>query len=111
MRHARSGPGAAVGEVARQGRVRIDRRAAEVGWSRRRLWSRSQAQIGFAPKSAAKLIRFDHAVHRLLAGDDTARVAADCGYADQSHLHRDVGAFTGLTPAATIGQPWLAVDD
>jgi AraC-like DNA-binding protein len=56
------------------------------------------------------LVRFDQAVHRLAAGNDIARVAADSGYADQSHLHRDVVAFTGATPAAVSGAPWLAVD-
>ncbi|WP_341720926.1 helix-turn-helix domain-containing protein [Micromonospora sp. FIMYZ51] len=94
-----------------RGRVRVDRLAAEVGWSRKRLWYRFYSQIGAAPKRAAKLVRFDHAIHRLAAGENAARVAADCGYADQSHLHRDVVAFTGSAPATAIDQPWLAVDD
>ncbi|MDG6103953.1 helix-turn-helix domain-containing protein [Dactylosporangium aurantiacum] len=96
--------------VAR-GRVRVDVLAADVGWSRKRLWSRFHAQVGLPPKRAAKLVRFDHAAHRLAAGEDAARVAADAGYADQSHLHRDVMAFTGATPATLAGAPWLAVDD
>src|SRR5215475_1234723 len=29
---------------------------------------------------------------------------------DQSHLHRDVRAFTGATPTAIAAAPWLAVD-
>jgi AraC-like DNA-binding protein len=58
-----------------------------------------------------KLVRFDHAAHRLVAGHRAARVAADTGYADQSHLHRDVMAFTGATPATVVGEPFLAVDD
>lgn len=94
-----------------RGQVRVDTLAAEVGWSRKRLWSRFHAQIGMAPKGAAKLVRFDHAVHRLVAGEAAARVAADSGYADQSHLYRDVAAFTGLTPTAAAGEPWLTVDD
>ena len=97
--------------LAGRGQVRVDMLAAQVGWSRKRLWSRFHAQIGLPPKRAAKLVRFDHAAHRLAAGEDAARVAADGGYADQSHLHRDVVAFTSATPATLAGEPWLAVDD
>jgi len=94
-----------------RGTVRIEHLAAELGWSRKRLWSRFQSQIGLPPKRAAKLVRFDHAIHRLVAGQAAAGVAADGGYTDQSHLHRDVVAFTGLTPAAAVNEPFLAVDD
>jgi AraC-like DNA-binding protein len=94
-----------------RGQVRVDMLAAEVGWSRKRLWSRFHSQIGLPPKRAAKLVRFDHAAHRLAAGEDAARVAADGGYADQSHLHRDVAAFASATPATVASEPWLAVDD
>ncbi len=97
--------------VRTRGRVRVDRLAAEVGWSRKRLWSRFQAQAGLPPKRAARLVRFDHAVHRLVAGQDAARVAADAGYADQSHLHREVRAFTGSTPTVVAGEPFLTIDD
>ncbi|MFI6739698.1 helix-turn-helix domain-containing protein [Nonomuraea sp. NPDC050451] len=97
--------------VAGRGLVRVDGLAAEVGWSRKRLWSRFRSQIGLPPKRAVKLVRFDHAAHRLVAGEGAARVAADAGYADQSHLHRDVVAFTGATPATVAGEPFLAVDD
>ncbi|MEU6507406.1 helix-turn-helix domain-containing protein [Streptomyces sp. NPDC046942] len=97
--------------VANLGGVRVERLAAEVGWSRKRLWSRFRAQIGLHPKRAAQLVRFDHAAHRLAAGHSAARVAAEIGYADQSHLHRDVVAFTGVTPTAVAAAPWLAVDD
>lgn len=97
--------------VVSRGLTRIDGLAAEVGWSRKRLWSRFRSQLGLPPKRAARLVRFDHAAHRLVAGEGAARVAADSGYADQSHLHRDVMAFTGSTPATVAGEPFLAVDD
>ena len=97
--------------VASRGQVRVERLAAEAGWSRKRLWSRFRSQIGLTPKRAAQLIRFDHAAHRLAAGHSPALVAAESGYADQSHLHRDVMTFAGLTPAVVATAPFLAVDD
>lgn len=97
--------------VVSRGLVRIEGLADEVGWSRKRLWSRFHSQIGLPPKRASMLVRFDHAVHRLVAGEGVALVAAESGYADQSHLHRDVMALTGVTPATVAGEPWLAVDD
>ncbi|MFI5657208.1 helix-turn-helix domain-containing protein [Streptomyces sp. NPDC051684] len=97
--------------AADHGLVRVDRLAHETGWSRKRLWSRFRAQVGLTPQHAARLVRFDRAAHGLSAGLPPSRVAADSGYADQSHLHRDVRAFTGATPSAVAGTPFLAVDD
>ncbi|MFG1946948.1 helix-turn-helix domain-containing protein [Nonomuraea sp. NPDC048826] len=97
--------------VRGRGLVRVDELADEVGWSRKRLWNRFRSQLGLPPKRAATLVRFDHAAHRLVAGEPAARVAAETGYADQSHLHREVMAFTGATPATVADEPFLAVDD
>jgi AraC-like DNA-binding protein len=97
--------------VASRGCLRVEQLAAEVGWSRKRLWSRFRSQIGLTPKRAAQLVRFDHAAHRLAAGHSAALVAAESGYTDQSHLHRDVKTFAGVTPTAVAAAPWLAVDD
>jgi AraC-like DNA-binding protein len=94
-----------------RGRVRVDGMADELGWSRKRLWSRFRSQLGITPKRAAELVRFDHAAHLLAAGQPTASVAAESGYVDQSHLHREVKMFTGLTPTAVADAPWLAIDD
>ncbi|MEU7027873.1 AraC family transcriptional regulator [Streptomyces sp. NPDC046275] len=97
--------------VAGHGRVRVEALADELGWSRKRLWSRFHAQLGLPPKRAVSLVRFDRAATRLAGGQDAAGVAADCGYADQSHLHRDVVAFTGVTPSAVAGGPLVASAD
>ncbi|MFD9903540.1 helix-turn-helix domain-containing protein [Streptomyces sp. NPDC059063] len=94
-----------------RGRVRVDGLADEVGWSRKRLWSRFRSQVGLTPKRAARLVRFDHAAHLLAAGHAAAQVAAASGYVDQSHLHREVKAFTRATPTAVAAAPWLAIDD
>ena len=97
--------------VTSRGRVRVDGLADEVGWGRKRLWSRFRSQIGLPPKSAAQLVRFDHAAHLLAAGQAVASVAAQSGYVDQSHLHREVKAIAGVTPTAVATAPWLAIDD
>lgn len=94
-----------------RGRLRVDGLADELGWSRKRLSARFRSQLGITPKRAARLVRFDHAAHLLAAGRTPADTAAESGYADQSHLHREVRAFTGLTPTAVAGAPWLAIDD
>ncbi|WP_408612226.1 helix-turn-helix domain-containing protein [Glycomyces terrestris] len=97
--------------LAGRGRVRVDDLAAEVGWGRKRLWSRFRAQLGITPKRAARLVRFDRAAHLLASGRSAGSVAIASGYADQSHLHREVKTFTGLTPTALAAAPWLAIDD
>lgn len=97
--------------LGRRGRVRVDGLADEAGWSRKRLSARFRSQLGITPKRAARLVRFDHAAHLLAAGRDAAAVAAESGYVDQSHLHREVREFTGLTPRGVAAAPWLAIDD
>ncbi|MEU2072670.1 helix-turn-helix domain-containing protein [Streptomyces sp. NPDC013489] len=94
-----------------RGRARVEGLADEVGWSRKRLSARFRSQLGITPKRAAQLVRFDHAARLLAAGHAAAGVAAESGYVDQSHLHREVRSFTGLTPTAVAAAPWLAIDD
>lgn len=94
-----------------RGRVRIDTLASATGWTRQRLWSRFRAQIGLSPKRAAELVRFDHAARLLSAGRAPADVAYLAGYADQSHLHRQVRALVQATPSAVATAPWLEIDD
>ena len=97
--------------LAGRGRTRVEDLAAEVGWSRQRLWSRFRSQPGVGPKRAVRLVRLDRAARHLVAGRPAAMVAAEAGYVDQSHLHREVRALTGLTPAELAAAPWLAIDD
>jgi AraC-like DNA-binding protein len=89
------------------GRVRVDELAAATGYSDRHLRNRFRAEIGLTPKAAARVVRFDLARRRLarLPGPgDLAGLAADCGYADQSHLDREFGALASCTPSAWLAQ-------
>ncbi len=96
--------------VASRGRIRVRGLADEVGWSRKRLWSRFRHQLGISPKRAVQLARFDRAAHLLAAGHAAASVATRSGYVDQSHLNREVKAIAGVTPIAVATAPWLAID-
>ncbi|MGW7274735.1 helix-turn-helix domain-containing protein [Streptomyces sp. NPDC054864] len=80
-----------------------------VALSERRLTTLFRAETGLSPKQAGRLMRFQRArsavVRPVAAGGapDLARVAADCGYYDHSHLVRDFQQYTGVSPSG-----WLA---
>jgi AraC-like DNA-binding protein len=74
--------------------------AGLVDLSHRRLIQVFTAQVGMTPKLFARVRRFQRCVER--AGDpDTgwSRLAAECGYADQSHMIREFIALSGFSPA------------
>ena len=81
------------------GRERVESLAAQLGCSRRYLHARFREQVGLAPKTVARLVRFG-AVRRRIdrAPARWADVAYECGYADQSHLNRDFRELAGTTP-------------
>jgi AraC-like DNA-binding protein len=84
-----------------RGQQPIGQLAAETGWSHKHLITLFRRQVGVTPKMAARLIRFETVRRRLATGSlGWARIAADAGYADQSHLVREFRQFTGLTPTA-----------
>ena len=87
------------------GRVSIGALAAELGWSHRRLIARFREHIGLAPKTVARVLRFDRAVGALRSPGPAgiAEVAFACGYFDQAHLNREFRELAGTTPAAFVG--------
>jgi len=87
------------------GLVDVATLADELGWSRRHLTSRFSAEYGVGPKALARVLRFERARWMLVQNDQPslARVAAECGYADQAHMTREWHALAGSSPSA-----WLA---
>jgi AraC-like DNA-binding protein len=81
--------------------VRVADVAADIGWSHQHLISRFTQQVGLTPKRVARIARFERIAATAARGrtSDWGRVAAEHGYADQSHLIRDFRAFAGTTPA------------
>lgn len=94
LRHVTNslGKGAAVSDVARQ-----------VGWSSRTLQRQCAAVYGYGPATLRRILRFRRAVRLLDDGASSAAVAAAVGYADQSHLHREVRDLIGMS-LATLRQ-------
>lgn len=83
------------------GRARIDDLVTESGWSHRHVATRFRDQIGLSPKAAAGIVRFERATADLGRGS-LAELAAEHGYADQSHFTRAVVRYAGEPPRALL---------
>ena len=77
------------------------RRAATDPCRLKRLLRRFREEVGLRPKALARLLRFERAAALLERSDPPglARLAATCGYYDQSHLTSEFRRITGVTPA------------
>jgi AraC-like DNA-binding protein len=77
--------------------ARVD--ALELGVSERQLRRRFVAAVGYAPKTLARVLRFQ----RFLALDgELVERAFAAGYADQAHLTRECRRLSGRTPAELV---------
>jgi AraC-like DNA-binding protein len=72
--------------------------SAAAGLSRFELVRRFRQQIGLTPHSFQTNLRVAHARALLCSGQPPARVAAECGFADQAHLTRTFKRAVGVTP-------------
>lgn len=71
-----------------------------LGIGDRQLERKFKEWVGFGPKKFARLLRFRQALERLNhAPQDKVKVLS-AGFYDPSHLHKEIKAFTGLTPQA-----------
>lgn len=88
--------------VGSGGTLRVAELAAEIGWSRQHLSARVQGELGLAPKTLARLLRFHRACALARAGTEGgwAAVAAAAGFSDQAHLAREFATLAGEAPTA-----------
>src|SRR5262245_15130440 len=86
--------------------VKVRDLARQVGLSQRRFIQLFTAEVGLTPKLYGRVRRFQRAreLVRNETEPDWAAVAAACGFFDQSHLIRDFGEFSGLSPMAYQNQ-------
>ena len=97
------------------GRVGVRELAADTGWSRRHLLTRFRGQVGLAPKTAARVLRFQRAARLLVPATvydgrpthpapSVTEVAAACGFADHAHLVHEFHALAGCTPTEFVAE-------
>lgn len=88
--------------MRRRGDVTVRELVERSGWSARRLTKLFTAEFGVGPKQAARLMRFDAARAALATDRPAVEVAAECGYADQSHMSREFTDLTGYSPRGLL---------
>ncbi len=71
--------------------------ADQVGLSTRQLQRRSAAAFGYGAKRLVRVLRMQQALDYVRRGARVADSAARVGYADQSHLAREVKEMAGVT--------------
>ena len=80
----------------------IEHVATRLGISTRQLHRSIVANVGLTPKTLQRVMRLQRFLDYAERRPDLAAAAADAGYADQSHLTREVLALSGLTPARLL---------
>ena len=76
----------------------------EIGWSQKHFINRFRDELGLAPKTLGRVLRFARAIEVIKGGRAVgfAALAAECGYYDQAHFARDVRQFAGVSPRELV---------
>ena len=77
--------------------TRVGAIAGAVDLSERQLHRRCLTAFGYGPKVLDRVLRFHRAVRMARSGVALADVAYQTGYADQSHLAREIKALSGVS--------------
>lgn len=92
--------GGSVSMLMRAPSTPVDSLADNACLSRRQYERIFREQVGMNPKEYARVVRFQKVLWLMQCGErDYAGMAAECGYADQSHMIREFKAMSGHTPA------------
>lgn len=93
---------AAVRELA-DPRARVSELCRSLFISERQLRRRIEQAVGYSPRTLARVLRLQRFL-RLAErdGDELARLAAEAGYADQSHLTRECSELCGVPAGALL---------
>jgi AraC-like DNA-binding protein len=91
--------------VAGNGRTSVSELAEVAASSPRQVERLFARGLGFPPKTVGRVLRFQHALRRLMAdpGVPLGEVAADAGYYDQAHFIRDFRVLSGGVPRGYRG--------
>jgi AraC-like DNA-binding protein len=81
-----------------RGSLSIQELSQDIGYSIRSVDRLFRQSYGVSPKFYARIVRFQYSIKQMTQQDDLARLAAVCGYYDQSHLNKDFQAFAGVSP-------------
>lgn len=91
--------------VESNGAVSVDQAARRAGVSVRQVDRLFARQVGVAPKTVARILRFQSTLRALMGdpGGPLAGVAAEAGYFDQAHFIREFKQMSGGVPRGYRG--------
>jgi AraC-like DNA-binding protein len=86
------------------GPIAVQQLAAESGVTRRHLVRLFREQVGLAPKTLARVLRFHKVIESVEARGPNAvcwsELAYGCGYYDQAHFVQEFRSFSGINPSS-----------
>src|ERR1700722_3919277 len=96
---------AAIQWIARHPDARVEQLSEFAGISNRQMQRRFSAAVGYGPKTFQSILRFQRLLYfasRYVGELGLAELAAEAGYADQSHMTREVRRFAGKSPGELL---------
>ncbi len=95
--------------VRNRGQLTVESLAGASGLSRQHFTRVLRNNVGVSPKMYCQLARLQSTLGCLQRGSEAgwAHVAAQRGYADQSHMISEFRRFTGMTPETLLQGRWF----